>query len=132
DQSAAEPQQEGGLDAPLPPPRLSPPQPLSMAARSAPRPGVYVLLKHKQPFYVGETANLRRRLMEHLLCLTRMAVDPVPYSFAIAVMAVATPAERARMQERLIARWRPNLTNGPSRELEEEMRGAGVFDTESF
>jgi hypothetical protein len=129
---AAEPQQEGGLDAPPPPPRLGPPQPLASAARSAPRPGVYVLLKHKQPFYVGETANLRRRLMEHLLCLTRMAVEPVPYSFAIAVMAVATPAERARMQESLIARWRPNLTNGPSRELEEEMRGAGVFDTGGY
>jgi hypothetical protein len=131
-QPPAEPQQEGGLDAPPPPPRLGPPQPLATAARNAAGAGVYVLLKNKQPFYVGETDNLRRRLMEHLLCLTRMAVNPAPYSYAIALMDVTTTPERKRLQERLISRWRPNLTNGPSRELEEEMRSVGGFDTKSF
>jgi peptidoglycan hydrolase-like protein with peptidoglycan-binding domain len=146
EQPASEPQQESGLDwmvAPSPPPaipRFEPRQLLTAAARSATGAGVYILFKEKTPFYVGETNNLRRRMGEHLLCLTHMAVPTANYFATVAPMKAGTTpadqkaaqAERKVVQRELIRRFGRDLTNVQTRELEEELFGAGFFGSDTF
>lgn len=94
--------------------------PQALASPAANGPGIYTLRKQGKPFYVGRASNLRRRLQEHLLCLTRMGISPVGYSVDLRPLSEAQlkAQERAAIRKWGLRSQGGLLTNRKARELE--------------
>ena len=80
----------------------------AIADRRANGPGLYAIFKNGQRLYVGKSHELRRRLQEHLACLTRFQVDTRPYT----VQLTPLPGKRQALggfEGDTQAHWRPKL-----------------------
>jgi hypothetical protein len=91
-------------------------------------PGIYTIYRNRQRLYVGKARNLRRRLQQHLWCLTHLGVAANDYTVKLTPMQGATPDQLQRVESTVIARYGRQgkgglLTNVKSRELEEEIWG---------
>jgi hypothetical protein len=102
--------------------------PAAIADARSSSPGVYTIYKGQRHLYVGKSRDLRRRLQQHLWCLTHMGVDLGEYSVKLTPMRGATPDQLQRVESAVIAKWgrqkqAGTLTNLKARELEEEIWG---------
>jgi hypothetical protein len=116
---------EGELEAPS---NTEMSLPAAIADARANSPGVYTIYKGQRHLYVGKSRDLRRRLQQHLWCLTHMGVDLGEYSVRLTPMRGATPNQLQRVESAVIAKWgrqkqAGTLTNLKARELEEEIWG---------
>ena len=108
-------------------PTLGPRRALTTAAADATlnAPGIYQIYKDGRLIYVGQSDNIRRRLQQHLLCLTHMAVPVGGYQAAAGVMRgsnrTARRTEEVRRRDLNRARPGNRLTN----EREFEMMAGG-------
>lgn len=116
-------------------PTLGPRRALTTAASDATlnAPGIYQIYKDGRLVYVGQSGNIRRRLQQHLLCLTHMAVPVGGYQASAGVMRGSTRQTRRteEVRRRDLNRARPGnrLTN--ERELE-AMLGASPHEGEAM
>jgi hypothetical protein len=92
-------------------------------------PGVYTIYKDGQKLYVGKSHNLRRRLEQHLWCLSRMDIKPAGYSVKVTPMKGANDDQLRRVESAVIKKWGRRhrdpggiLTNAAP-ELEEQIWG---------
>jgi len=67
-------------------------------------PGLYQIYKGGRAIYHGQTNQISRRIQEHLLCLTRMAVDVGPYRVRITPLA-GREASSLRGLEKRVGAW---------------------------
>ncbi|UUZ68999.1 N-acetylmuramoyl-L-alanine amidase [Polaromonas sp. P2-4] len=91
-------------------------------------PGVYTLYKNGQRLYVGRSNNLRRRMQQHLWCLTHLKLGVGRFHVKLTPMRGATPAQLGRVEAAVIDRFGRKsqggpLTNVKARELEQELWG---------
>ncbi|HSV80744.1 MAG TPA: N-acetylmuramoyl-L-alanine amidase, partial [Ramlibacter sp.] len=91
-------------------------------------PGIYTLYKNGQRLYVGRADNLRRRLQQHLWCLTHLKLGVGRFHVKLTPMRGATPAQLGRVEAATIARFGRQsrggaLANVKARELEQEAWG---------
>ncbi|MDM0106068.1 hypothetical protein QTH97_14080 [Variovorax sp. J22R24] len=87
-------------------------------------PGIYTIYKNGERIYVGRANWLKRRLQQHLLCLTHLKLGVGRYSVKLRPMRGATPAQLGRAEAATIARHGRRsqggpLTNVKSREFEQ-------------
>jgi hypothetical protein len=113
------PEGEVGLEVALPEAIADP--------RSA-GPGIYTLYRNRQRLYVGRANNLRRRLQQHLWCLTHLGVGATDYTVKLTPMRGASAAQLGRVEAAVIERYGRQgrggrLTNVKARELEQELFG---------
>jgi hypothetical protein len=98
--------------------------PAAIADPRATGPGVYTLYKNGQRVYVGRAAVLRRRLQQHLLCLTHLKLTVGRFHVEIKPMRGAAPAQLGRAESAAIKRFGRvshggQLANVKSREFEQ-------------
>lgn len=111
------PEGEVGLEVSLP------------AAIADPRsagPGIYTLYRGGQRLYAGRSNHLRRRLQQHLWCLTHLGVGAGDYSVKLTPMRGASAAQLQRVEAAVIGRYGRQaqggaLSNVKARELEQEL-----------
>lgn len=111
------PEGEVGLEVSLP------------AAIADPRsagPGIYTLYRGGQRLYAGRSNHLRRRLQQHLWCLTHLGVGAADYSVKLTPMRGASAAQLQRVEAAVIGRYGLQaqggaLSNVKARELEQEL-----------
>jgi hypothetical protein len=106
---------------------FSPRQALAQAGQAPTASGQYRIFRNGGLIYVGESANLRTRLMQHLWCLTHLQIPVAPYQFSYALMSRSTPASRRRVERAAIERHRRRLPQ--QRELEAQFEQA-LFEFE--
>src|SRR5262245_19401155 len=102
--------------------RYSPVTPLSRAPQVPEGRGVYRILRQGNLIYVGQANNLRRRLMQHLWCLTHMQVATAPYTFRYALMPGSTALSRLGIERRIIDFHQRRGRLLQQREMEDEHR----------
>ena len=68
-------------------------------------PGIYTLFKQGQRVYVGRSDNLRRRLQQHLLCLTHLKLKPSRFHVKLTPLRDAAPGQRSRVESAVIGRY---------------------------
>jgi len=90
--------------------------------------GVYTLFKNGQRLYVGRSGNLRRRMQQHLWCVTHLQLGTGQFHVRLTPMRNATPAQLSRVEAAVIDRFGRQaqggqLSNVKSRELEQELWG---------
>lgn len=117
------------MSSPARPLPYSSPRPLTAANQALPRQGIYRLLRQGQLIYVGETNNLRSRLMKHLLCLTHFQITPAPYQFQVALTTGQTQPTRRRLERRIIG-WHQRRGRLPQQREFEEMLAAAATELE--
>jgi hypothetical protein len=103
--------------------------PAAIADPRANGPGVYTLYKNGQRVYVGRADVLRRRLQQHLLCLTHLKLTVGRFHVEIKPMRGAAPAQLRRVEAAAIQRFGRSshggqLANVKSREFEQAPWGA--------
>jgi hypothetical protein len=103
--------------------------PAAIADPRANGPGVYTLYKNGQRVYVGRANLLRRRLQQHLLCLTHLKLTVGRFHVEIKPMRGAAPAQLSRVEAAAIQRFGRSshggqLANVKSREFEQAPWGA--------
>jgi hypothetical protein len=89
-------------------------------------PGIYTLYKNGQRLYVGRANQLRRRLQQHLWCLTHLKLGVGRFHVKLTPMRGATPAQLGRVEAAVIGRHGRQsqggqLANVKARELEQEL-----------
>jgi len=89
-------------------------------------PGIYTLYRGRERLYVGRSNHLRRRLQQHLWCLTHLGVGAHNYSVKLTPMQGASPAQLQRVEAAVISRYGRQGKGGPlsnvkARELEQEL-----------
>ncbi len=87
--------------------------------RRARGPGLYIIFKHGEPLYVGKSDMLRRRLQEHLACISRFERDVSPYTVKL------TPLLKKRhaiggFEGDVIAHWKINRNANLSNRRDEK------------
>ncbi|QDV36210.1 hypothetical protein [Tautonia plasticadhaerens] len=92
---------EAFIRTPLAPPYRGP-LPLTRASQAPAARGVYRIYRAGILVYQGETADIRRRLLQHLLCLTHLRITPAPYTFRYGLMPRSTPRTRRIIERRAI------------------------------
>ena len=85
--------------------------------------GLYTLYKDGRRVYVGESREMRRRLQQHLLCLTHLKLGVGRFHVKLTPMPGAPPAQLKRVQAATIARFGQQsrggqLANKQAREFE--------------
>jgi predicted GIY-YIG superfamily endonuclease len=90
-------------------------------------PGIYTLYHKGRRFYVGKSQNLKRRLQQHLWCLTHMNVSPASYKVKLTPIQ-RSPDKLAKVESAVIAKWKRKrdggvLTNVKKELLEQELWG---------
>lgn len=85
------------------------------------RSGIYRIYQKNRLLYIGETGNLRKRFMQHHLCIRRFnAPGPITVKYAY---FSGSKADRVRIQNDIINYYRNrkgfNITN--IQEIEEEL-----------
>lgn len=68
-------------------------------------PGIYTLFKEGQRVYVGRSDNLRRRLQQHLLCLTHLKLKPSRFHVKLTPLRDSTAGHRSRVESAVIGRY---------------------------
>lgn len=91
-------------------------------------PGIYTLYKGGRRIYVGQSQNLKRRLQQHLWCLTHMDVEPGHYRVKLTPMTGAGPEKLRRVESAVIEKWKRRkdggaLANIKKEQLAEELWG---------
>lgn len=86
--------------------------------------GIYTIYKNGERLYVGRANSLRRRLQQHLWCLTHLKLGPGRFSVKLTPMRGATPAQLGRVEAAVIDRFGRRsqggqLANVKSREFEQ-------------
>jgi hypothetical protein len=100
--------------------------PQAIADPRAASPGIYTIYRQGQRLYVGRARQLRRRLQQHLWCLTHLGVGVEGYSVKLTPMHGASPAQLQRVEAAVIGRYGRQaqggaLSNVKARELEQEL-----------
>ena len=65
-------------------------------------PGIYTWFKEGQRVYVGRSDNLRRRLQQHLLCLTHLKLKPSRFHVKLTPLRDSAPGQRSRVESAVI------------------------------
>jgi len=86
-------------------------RPLTQARLAPPARGLYRIFRHGRLVYVGESGNLRKRLMQHLWCLTHFKIVPAAYQFSYALMPRSTPKTRRGAERDVIKTHRSKLAH---------------------
>ncbi|MDL9999036.1 hypothetical protein QTI24_10520 [Variovorax sp. J22P240] len=86
--------------------------------------GIYTIYKSGERLYVGRANSLRRRLQQHLWCLTHLRLGVGRFSVKLTPMGGATPAQLGRVEAAVIDRFGRRsqggqLANVKSREFEQ-------------
>ncbi|MDM0018913.1 GIY-YIG nuclease family protein [Variovorax saccharolyticus] len=86
--------------------------------------GIYTIYKNGERLYVGRANALRRRLQQHLWCLTHLKLGVGRFSVKLTPMRGATPAQLGRVEAAVIDRFGRRslggqLANVKSREFEQ-------------
>jgi hypothetical protein len=79
--------------------------PAAIADPRAAGPGIYTLFKDGQRVYVGRANPLRRRLQQHLLCLTHLKLTPGRFRVKLTPLRGAEPGHLARVESAVIGRF---------------------------
>lgn len=79
--------------------------PAAIGDPRAASPGVYTLFKDGQRVYVGRTTELRRRLQQHLLCVTHLKLGAGRFRVKLTPLASASPAHLKRVESAVIGRF---------------------------
>lgn len=100
--------------------------PAAIADPRSAGPGIYTLYRGGQRLYVGRSNHLRRRLQQHLWCLTHLGVGAGDYSVKLTPMRGASPTQLRRVETAVIDRYGRQahggtLSNVRARELEQEL-----------
>lgn len=106
---------------------FAPRRALAQAGAAPPSRGQYRIFRNGALIYVGESANIRTRIMQHLWCLRHLQITDAPYQYSYALMPGSTPASRRRAERRGIDRHRRVLPQ--QREFEERL-GQALFEAE--
>ncbi|MDM0075106.1 hypothetical protein QTH90_11980 [Variovorax sp. J2P1-59] len=86
--------------------------------------GIYTIYKNGERLYVGRANSLKRRLQQHLWCLTHLKLGVGRFSVKLTPMRGATPAQLGRVEAAVIGRYGRRsqggqLANVKSREFEQ-------------
>lgn len=76
-------------------------------------PGVYTLFKDGQRLYVGRARVLRRRLQQHLLCMTHLDLAVGRFRVKLTPLAGASPAHLGRVESAVIGHFGRRSQGGP-------------------
>ena len=79
--------------------------PAAIADPRATGPGIYALFKDGRRVYVGRATQLRRRLQQHLLCLTHLKLSTGRFRVKLTPLRGTTPAHLARVESAVIGRF---------------------------
>lgn len=79
--------------------------PAAIADPRAAGPGIYTLFKEGQRVYVGRADDLRRRLQQHLLCLTHLKLKASRFHVKLTPLRGFAPGHRARVESAVIDRF---------------------------
>lgn len=104
----------------------SQPIPFTDARFSPSVPGLYRIFSGRTLVYVGQSVNLRHRLMQHLWCLTHLRVPPEvlgAYRFRVLPVPNQDALRRLQYERRIIERNRASLPH--QREYEQFGPNAG-------
>lgn len=101
----------------------------AIADERATGPGIYTLYKDGQRVYVGRATVLRRRLQQHLLCLTHLKLSVGRFHVKLTPLRGAAQPHLGRVESAVIDRFGRTshggqLANVKSREFEQELWGA--------
>lgn len=79
--------------------------PAAIANPRAAGPGIYTLFKDGRRVYVGRARQLRRRLQQHLLCLTHLKLGIGRFRVKLTPLPGATAARLSRVESAVIGRF---------------------------
>lgn len=82
----------------------------------------------RQRAYSGQSANMRRRLQQHLLCARMLGLPVAGHQVYVAPMATLSPTQRRDLERRIhtdMMAQRPGVLTNQRRELELELLGPG-------
>jgi hypothetical protein len=79
--------------------------PAAIADPRAAGPGIYTLFKEGQRVYVGRSDDLRRRLQQHLLCLTHLKLKPSRFHVKLTPLRANAPGQLSRVESAVIGRY---------------------------
>lgn len=79
--------------------------PAAIADPRAAGAGIYTLFKDGQRVYAGRAENLRRRLQQHLLCLTHIKLKVSRFRVKLTPLPGASPTQLSRVESAVIGRF---------------------------
>lgn len=87
--------------------------PAAIADTRADGPGIYTLFKDGRRVYVGRSKELRRRLQQHLLCLTHLKLTASRFRVKLTPLRGAAPGQIGRVESAVIGRFGRAAQGGP-------------------